>query len=203
MRVNPSIHLSKRHLFSKESAMSTVFSPSPASLGLNTATANASQGSDHPRSSLDGSRGLAALLLAAAVAALVVLADRLISTWADGHLFLAWVALWVVIFAGSALFAGTARTLAQRTLRSLDNWSATLAEARAEMRLWELARRDPRLMNELMQARMRDTDDGDFETALAPMGMEPGVVQKPVSGWGRFPERLAESRARNIHLYYI
>jgi hypothetical protein len=143
------------------------------------------------------------LLLAAAVAALVVLADRLISTWADGHLFLAWVALWVVIFAGSALFAGTARTLAQRTLRSLDNWSATLAEARAEMRLWELARRDPRLMNELMQARMRDTDDGDFETALAPMGMEPGVVQKPVSGWGRFPERLAESRARNIHLYYI
>jgi len=35
------------------------------------------------------------------------------------------------------------------------------------------------------------------------MGLEPGVVQKPVSGWGRFPERLAESRARNIHLYYI
>ena len=71
------------------------------------------------------------------------------------------------------------------------------------MRLWEQARRDPRLMSELMQARMRDTDDGDFETALAPMGLEPGVVQKPVSGWGRFPERLAESRARNIHLYYI
>ena len=183
--------------------MSTVFSPSPASLGLNTATAHASQGTDHPRSSLDGSRGLAAMLLAAAVAALVVLADQLVSTWADSHLFLGWVILWVVIFAGSALFAGTARNLAQRTLRSLDSWSATLAEARAEMRLWELARRDPRLMAELMQARMRDTDDGDFETALAPMGLESGAVQKPVSGWGRFPERLAESRARNIHLYYI
>ena len=95
------------------------------------------------------------------------------------------------------------RTINAVTLRSLDSWSATLAEARADMRLWEQARRDPRLMNELMQARMRDTDDGDFETALAPMGLEPGVVQKPVSGWGRFPERLAESRARNIHLYYI
>ncbi|HAX19085.1 MAG TPA: hypothetical protein DCY64_02235 [Hydrogenophaga sp.] len=183
--------------------MSTIFSPSPASLGLPPTSSPDAAGTYRVRPSRDGARGLAALLLAAAVAALVVLADRLISTWADGHLFLAWVALWVVIFAGLALFAGTARNLAQRTLRSLDSWSATLAEARADMRLWEQARRDPRLMNELMQARMRDTDDGDFETALAPMGLEPGVVQKPVSGWGRFPERLAESRARNIHLYYI
>jgi hypothetical protein len=143
------------------------------------------------------------LLLAAAVAALVVLADRLISTWADGHLFLAWVALWVVIFAGLALFAGTARNLARRTLLWLDGWSRALAEARAEARMWDLARSDPRLMDELMQARMRDTDDSGYETALAPMGLEPGAVQKPVSGWGRFPERLAESRARNIHLYYI
>lgn len=168
--------------------MSTVFSPSPASLGLNTATANASQGADHPRSSLDGSRGLAAMLLAAAVAALVVLADQLVSTWADSHLFLGWVILWVVIFAGSALFAGTARRLAHSTLRSLDNWSQSMAEARAEARLWDLARTDPRLKGELMQARAREADEAaaavqaavarnDFTDALAPLGLDAGIVQ--------------------------
>ncbi len=85
--------------------MSTVFSPSPASVGMD--ARSTVQGSRSGRR-LDGSRGLAMMLLAAAVAALVVLADQMIGTWADGHLFLGWVALWVVIFAGSALFAGTA-----------------------------------------------------------------------------------------------
>lgn len=58
--------------------------------------------------------GLAALLLVGAVAALLVLADRLIDTWTDGHLFLAWVGLWLVIFAATAL---------------LDSWSRCRASA--------------------------------------------------------------------------
>lgn len=44
-----------------------------------------------------------ALLLVGAVAALVVLADRFVQTWTDGHLFLAWLALWAVVFAATAL----------------------------------------------------------------------------------------------------
>jgi hypothetical protein len=59
--------------------------------------------------------GLLALLLALAVAAMVVLADRLIHRWDDGHLFLAWVAMWVVIFAATAWF---------------DSWSRCRAPAR-------------------------------------------------------------------------
>lgn len=161
--------------------MSTVFSPSPASLGRETAT---SAGRLKAARRFDGARGLTAMLLAAAVAALVVLADQLIDTWADGHLFLGWVALWVVIFAGSVLFAGTARRLASRTLSSLDSWSRSLAEARAEARLWELARMDPRLKAELIQARARATEEAeepalaphDFSQALAPMGLEHGVA---------------------------
>lgn len=177
--------------------MSTVFSPSPVSLGSNTPdTAHASAGADgrgvyRLRRQFDGARGLAAMLLAAAVAALVVLADRLINTWADGHLFLAWVFLWVVVFAGIALFGGAARTLARRTLRSLDGWSQALAEARAEARLWELAKQDPRLRDELMQARQRDAQAADeaavaiapkqaeqvaYSQALAPMGLETGFT---------------------------
>jgi hypothetical protein len=162
-------------LFAKESAMSTVFSPSPASLGVATPTA------PFTARRFDGTRSLAALLLAAAVAALVVLADQLIDTWADGHLFLGWVALWVVIFAGFALFAGATRRAARSTLAALDGWSRTLAEARAEARLWEMARLDPRLKAELIQARARAAEAAapvaveaahDYTRALAPLGMD-------------------------------
>ena len=194
--------------------MSTVFSPTPASLGLNPSAASAAdtQGSYRARRSFDGSRGLAAMLLAAVVAALVVLADQMISTWADGHLFLGWVALWVVIFAGSALFAGTARRMARSTLQSLDSWSQSLAEARAEARLWELAKLDPRLKSELMQARARQVEEADaaaavapvvarndFTQALAPLGLESGYVS--AASARRFAQM--ESRRHAGYLPYI
>jgi hypothetical protein len=165
----------------------------------------------------ESARGLALMLLAAVVAAMVVLADRLINTWADGHLFLAWVALWVVVFAGMALFASTARTIAQRTVRSLDGWSQTIARARADARLWNIAQSDPRLMQELQQALMRDRAEADesvagatsssgFSEALAPLGMSNEVAAPTTvrgSAWSGFIERLSEQRSRNIHLYYI
>ena len=167
--------------------MSTVFSPSPASLGVSAAAGRTAR-----LRRIDSARGLAALLLAALVAALVVLADQLIDTWADGHLFLGWVALWVVIFAGTALFAGTARSLARRSLAALDSWSRSLAEARAEARLWELAKLDPRLKAELIQARARAAEQAeatapeaahDFSQALAPLGVindsaSPAIVRR-------------------------
>ncbi|MBA4267334.1 MAG: hypothetical protein C0453_19840 [Comamonadaceae bacterium] len=165
----------------------------------------------------ESARSLAVMLLAAVISAMVVLADRLINTWVDGHLFLAWVALWVVVFAGMALFAGTARTIAQRTVRSLDGWSQTIAQARADARLWNIAQSDPRLMQELQQAVMRERADteeavavstpvSDFSNALAPLGMSNDVAALPDvrrSAWGAFIDRLAEQRSRNIHLYYI
>jgi hypothetical protein len=166
----------------------------------------------------ESARGLALMLLAAVVAAMVVLADRLINTWVDGHLFLAWVALWVVVFAGMALFASTARTIAQRAVRSLDGWSQTIARARADARLWSIAQSDPRLMQELQQAVMRDradaddsaidarTQQSDFSDALAPLGMSNEVAAPTTargSAWSGFIERLSEQRSRNMHLYYI
>jgi hypothetical protein len=155
------------------------------------------------------------MLLAAVVAAMVVLADRLINTWADGHLFLAWVALWVVVFAGMALFAGTARNVAQRTVRSLDGWSQSVAQARADARLWNSAQSDPRLMQELQQALVRSraeadelvaASESDFSDALAPLGMSTEVAAPTTargSAWSGFIERLSEQRSRNMHLYYI
>lgn len=143
--------------------MSTYASLPSAPLGLRPASTPAHKGVDGIQRRNDSARGLSVMLLAAVVAAMVVVADRLISTWADGQLFLAWVFLWVVVFAGMALFADTARSLARRAVVSLDGWSQALAEARAETRLWEMARMDHRLMNELVAARARAADESEVQ----------------------------------------
>lgn len=153
--------------------MSTVYSTISRPLGPGSAAAE--PGAYRTPQRHGGARGLAALLLAAVVASLVVIADHLISTWADGHLLLAWVVLWVVVFAGMALFADVARSV----LVQLDRWSKTRAESRADARLWAMARQDSRIMNELMAARQRD-DGGSFEAALAPLGMD-APVAKPAT----------------------
>lgn len=97
-------------------------------------------------------RGLSAMLLAAMVSALIVVADQLIETWADGHLMLAWVALWGVGFAALALFAGSSRTLAKATQGALNGWAKRSAQARADRRLWASAQADPRIMADVQAA---------------------------------------------------
>lgn len=192
--------------------MST-FAPLPsAPLGLRPASTPAQKGVDGIQRRSDSARGLSVMLLAAVVAAMVVVADRLISTWADGQLFLAWVFLWVVVFAGMALFADTARSLARRAVVSLDGWSQALAEARAETRLWELARMDHRLMDELLAARTRAAVEVEeapaaavqatsFTEALEPLGLpEAPKAAEPAMGYW---ERLGTARARNRLMYYI
>lgn len=107
------------------------------------------------RQGFDTTKGLSAMLLAAMVSALVVVADQLIDTWADGHLLAAWVALWLVGFAAVAVFAGAARRLAVTVVSALDAWSQRVARARADARLWTIARTDPRVMADLSAAMAR------------------------------------------------
>lgn len=100
-------------------------------------------------------RTLVALLLAAAVSALAVVADRLVDTWADGHLFAAWVAMWTVVFACSLLLAAPARRVAQRVMTVLNGWARRRALARADARFMALASSDSRLMADLRVLRDR------------------------------------------------
>ncbi|MDP3521431.1 MAG: hypothetical protein Q8S02_12500 [Hydrogenophaga sp.] len=140
--------------------MSTVVSPAPASLGLRANASGADTVAQTPRHRSEGARGLAALLLAAVVAALVVVADQVIDSWADGHVFLAWVLLWAVVFAATMVFAGTARRTGLRAMAVLNRWSRAAAERRAEARMWEIAKTDPRVMSELVAAQQRtDVDE--------------------------------------------
>ncbi len=115
----------------------------------------------------DSTRGLAAMLLAAILAALLVVADQVIDTWANGHLLMAWVVLWAVGFVVLALCADTARSLAQRMVVGLNAWSRRVAQSRADARLWEIARTDPRVMADLQAALSRSTDEADQATAAA------------------------------------
>jgi hypothetical protein len=184
------------------SIVSTAISPR---LGQPSAKGRPSAGVYQAPDKAIGARSLSALLLAAVVAAMVVLADQLVSTWADGHLMLAWVMLWVVVFAVLALFADTARALARRMIGSLDAWSKSLADARAEARMWDVARSDPRIMAELRQAEMRasESDTVTFVDALAPLGIEAEQAAPKLSRWEQYFERSAQTRLRNMHLYYI
>lgn len=107
------------------------------------------------RGGLNSTNSLSTMLLAAMVSALVVVADQLMDTWAEGHLMLAWITLWVVGFAAVAVFAGAARKLATVLVKALDAWSARTAQRRADERLWSSAKADPRIMAELTAAMSR------------------------------------------------
>lgn len=104
------------------------------------------------RRGFDSTKGLSAMLLAAMVSALIVVAEQLVDTWADGHLMVAWVALWLIGFSALALFAGAARKLAVTAVSALDAWSARVAQARSDARLWAIAQSDPRVMADLNAA---------------------------------------------------
>lgn len=103
-----------------------------------------------------GTRGLATLLLSAMAAAIMVVAYQVMDSVAEGHLLVMWIALWAVAFAALAVFAGAARNLAARLKAGLDSWSRSLAEARADQRLWAMAQTDPRLMADLQMAMLRE-----------------------------------------------
>jgi hypothetical protein len=103
---------------------------------MNTAntTPHVSVGRKYAAPQRESGRLLAALLLAASVAALAVATDRLMSTWADEHVLKTWLALWSVVFAGSLLFAGTARRTAHRVMDTLNAWARDRAHKHAAAR---------------------------------------------------------------------
>ena len=98
------------------------------------------------------SRAMAGMLLAAVVAAVLVVADQLVETWAEGHLLLVWVALWTVAFAALALLAKPLRQLARMAAPSVARWSAARAQRRSDAIMWRVAQQDPRVMRELQLA---------------------------------------------------
>ncbi len=111
----------------------------------------------------EGVKSLAAVVLSAIIATLIVVADKLITFIADGGTLFAWLALWTVAFGSIAVFAGGSRNFSARITAALNAWSAHLAKARADERLWAFAQTDERVMRELQIAMVR------AEPELAPL----------------------------------
>ena len=127
---------------------------------------------------VSGTRGLATLLLSAMVAAAVVVAYQVMDSVAEGHLLVMWIALWAVAFAALALFAGATRRLAASALHSLNDWSRAIAQAKADVRLWEAAKSDPRVMADLQVAIARQESSTDAAEGVAALSTP---AQKPVA----------------------
>lgn len=104
---------------------------------------------------VDGSKTLAGMLLAAAMAALLVVAEQVIDTWVDGHLLAGWVALWTVAFAALALLATPMRRMAVYLAATLAGWRMDMRTRRQNAALWDFASTDQRQMAELQAALAR------------------------------------------------
>lgn len=106
--------------------------------------------------SFDGAKGLATLLLAAVVAALLVVANQVMDSWTDGHLLMGWVALWAVAFAALALLAAPARQAARSLRTGFAAWNAQRKLDASDERMWDMALQDARVMAEISRAMTAD-----------------------------------------------
>jgi hypothetical protein len=104
---------------------------------------------------IDAPKSMATLLMAALVAALVVVANQVITSWAEGHLLLAWTLLWAFAFAALAFIAPAFKRSVRNAVAAYDGWGKRVAQARADAQYWESAQHDPRIMADLKAAQMR------------------------------------------------
>jgi hypothetical protein len=114
-------------------------------------------------SNANGAKGMASALVAGGLAAAIVVADQIVSAWADGHLLLAWIAMWAIVFALLAVFSNLIRNwsgnLRADLQARLQARLQALREADSDDRMWSAALGDPRLMAELNAARLRAEQD--------------------------------------------
>jgi hypothetical protein len=109
------------------------------------------------RGAFVGSRGAATLLVAAVVSALLVVANQVVDSWTEGHLFAAWVVLWAVAFAALGLLATPARRAMQGARATWKRAAIARRQAAQDRELWALALTDARVMAELSRAMSRDS----------------------------------------------
>lgn len=103
-----------------------------------------------------GRPALGTLLLAGAVAAVVVVADQIVSAWAEDHVVGAGLALWALVFLVMALLADASRGLALRMMDGFDAWTRAAQRRASDERMWAAAQADPRVMADIHAAMLRE-----------------------------------------------
>ena len=105
---------------------------------------------------MTSARGAASMLLAAIVSALLVVANEVIDTWSQGHLMVAWIALWTIGFAALALAAGPVRSFVSKTSLTMRHWAAAHRALAQDEALWQVALTDARVMADISRAMSQD-----------------------------------------------
>ena len=119
------------------------------------------------RGRLNGARGLAAGLLAAVVAAMLVVIDRMVSNLEDGEMLAGWAALSGLLFVALALGANAMRSVGARLVATWKQGAERRANARADAQFMAYAAFDPRVMHELQAAVTRYEQDTQTEASAA------------------------------------
>jgi apolipoprotein N-acyltransferase len=103
---------------------------------------------------LEIGRGIrsASFLGAALLAALVVVANEVVSTWTDGHLLAAWVIMCALLFGAIALLIAPVRRGSGAAGSALARWKAGRRQAAEDRRVWDMAMRDARVMADIQRA---------------------------------------------------
>ena len=133
-----------------------------------------------------GKHGAALLVGSALAAAVAAVSYEIMDSATESHLLMVWMVLWIALFAVLAFSAGALRSAGQRLRSSLDDWSRSIAEARADQRLWTIAQQDSRVMADLQSALARSDALDDVHAGSTP------VVQAPHA------RRAAVSRSRPV-----
>lgn len=110
-------------------------------------------------SNVNRAKGMAGALVAGGLAAAIVVADQIVSAWADGHLLLAWIAMWVIVFTLLAMFSGLIRNGSGQLRASIQARLVARRQAASDDRMWSAALADPRLMADLDIAHLRAEQD--------------------------------------------
>lgn len=119
------------------------------------------------RGRLNGARGMAAVLLAAVVGAILVVVDRMAASLEDGEMLAIWAVVSALFFVALAVGANALRPLGARIAGSWKEAAERRANARADAQFMAYAAFDPRVMHDLQAAVTRYEDQNPTEAATA------------------------------------
>jgi hypothetical protein len=134
-------------------------------------------------SRLGSPKALASILVTGGLSAVIVVAEQVVTALTDGHLLLAWVAMWLIVFGLLATFSDAIRALPTQLQAHLAARRLSAARRTEDERTWAAALGDPRLMAELDSALLRAQRDAlasGQETPYWPFAGMPATKPMPI-----------------------
>ena len=147
-----------------------------------------------------GSRALALLAIAAMVAAVLLVADNVVTSGDESGLLAAWTVLCGAAFAVLVLFASSLRTAVQDLASAWQAGAERRAIARSDARFLATAHSDPRVMKDLQAAMTRQQQPEAMAPAAAAAEVEAIPTRVPADV--RIPTLYEAMRRMNSGRYY-